>query len=422
MDREAFEKAFEGLKSLVLGDKDDPDDSLVRASEVLAEGWVLGFSLAEVGKPFQIIRTGEFDHPVYGKMIISLSDLKEMVKNFKNGIRGQNIPIDVDHKHELGAVGWFKELNGPVKVEGGHALFATAEWTSDGNKKVKGGAFKYFSPHFGSWKDPESGKQYHNVLMSGAITNFPFLKGMQPVALSEVEERMAENEEITNLKTRMDAFETSQKEITDGIASLTEAVKAKADPDPKPDPVPTPDPAPDPAPTPDPEPVNAQLSEALNSTRALREELDAEKKKLAEAETALKLIEKDKRVMKFNELINGKHGDDPHWIGDKEKHLRLMESLADAHGEDSQEFKDYIDMQSAHARQIEESGLFKEIGTTAVASIDENQALAETVRKLRESDSNLTQQQALDKALSENPKFYKQYNEAHMDKVSKAGG
>jgi hypothetical protein len=96
------EEALKALKEALEGSS-NPPDAVVRACEAFPSDWVWSFELAEDGKTIQIIKTGQFEHPQYGKMTITLNDLKEMKKNFNDNVRGQQIPIDVDHKHELGA-------------------------------------------------------------------------------------------------------------------------------------------------------------------------------------------------------------------------------------------------------------------------------------------------------------------------------
>jgi hypothetical protein len=55
------------------------------------------------------------DHPVYGEMEITLSDITEFTQNFSRGVR-RDIPITAGHDNgmsggELPAIGWFPELS-----------------------------------------------------------------------------------------------------------------------------------------------------------------------------------------------------------------------------------------------------------------------------------------------------------------------
>lgn len=135
----------------------------------VAESWI------------QIMKTGEWDHPELGKLKITPSDLTKFKENFDNRVRGVDLFVDISHKPEGGAVATFKEL----KVDG-DKLMAQVGWTEEGADLIKSGKYRYFSPEFKfSWKDPEGGQSYKDVLFGGALTNRPFLKGMEPVELSE---------------------------------------------------------------------------------------------------------------------------------------------------------------------------------------------------------------------------------------------
>lgn len=432
----------------------------VEASEAFApDGWAVGVALAEIGKPIQIIKTGSFDHPEYGKIIIRESDLTEMVKNFNDQVRGQQIPVDIDHLHELGAVGWFKSLDGPTSIDGGHALFATIDWTSEGEKQIKGGAFKYFSPHFGSWIDPESEQEFNNVLLSGAITNFPFLKGMQPISFHEFKEGTVGNvtqEEFKSLKDQVGGITESnaktaksledltsklsdslaadtKRRMTEKVAGLTEisagekkelieeisqagiseedtsvlvkqveALSIKGEPDPRDDDKPA-------------------LSELRSEFKGREEVLVADNKKLTER---VRLIEREKRTVQFMELVTGKRGDDPPWVGDTDKHIKLMESIADNQGEDSDELKNYIEIQSSHAKQMAASALLSEVGASGGGPATETEAIDVGVKKLMEVDKDITRAEATSKFLSspEGQKYYSRYDQLQKERAAKAGG
>ena len=428
-----------------------PDSWEVKADELaineafaFAEGWVSGVEFGEVGKPIQIIKTGQFQHPQHGNITISKSDLEEMVKNFDNKIRGQEIPIDVDHKHELGAVGWFRSLKGPKEVDGEFAIFAVPEWNDKGKELVKGGAFKYFSPHFGVWKDPETKETFNNVLLSGAITNFPFLKGMQPLSFVEFKEGSVADE---NTAVKVEDFNTlkeavakigetlaasalaeEKKSLTERASvtdlsddkkkELVEAIKASkmSDDDkatlvkqvetpPKSD-----------------EGEKKELSEIRAEFTGREETLS---KQLKEANDRILVIEKEKRTIKFLEIITGNNGS-PAWVGTHDKHLKLMESLADSQGEDSEEYKSYVEMQTSHAKQIAESNLFGENGTSNQGPLTNDEDMTSGIKKLIEdskgSDKVLTLAEATTEYLSTHQKEYKKADDAHLKRIAQAGG
>ncbi len=386
-----------------------------KAHEVFVDGgWVVGCQFAEFGKPIQIIKTGSFNHPQLGKIIITKEDLEEMVHNFDTSIRGQQVPVDRDHKHEMGAVGWFKTLHGPTAVDGEYGLFADINWTDEGLELVKGGAFKYFSPHFGDWTDPQTHKKYNNVLLSGAITNFPFLKGMQPIGLNEFqEESMSDDARLVALETEVSGMKTQLSGIGEQITALVEATKKKNGGDTDQD-------GDDNDEDDDDADDDADDAELTERVKVLQESNTGLQKELVEAQKRISAIEREKRSIKFVEMITGHTANGIHWAGKVDKHLHLMESIADKFGEESAEFTDYVELQTSHAHQLQAAGLFTEIGSNGDGATGDE--LEVGVKKLMEADTKLTLSQATEQFLRKNPAYYAKADKAHKAKIAAAGG
>ena len=156
----------------------------------------------EPPKDIEILQEGDWDHPSYGMMKITDSDLQDFVENFNAKIR-KDLPINIEHNNTDGAVGWFRKL-----VIKGNSLWAKVEWTVKGRQLLKEKVFKYFSPEFYStYEDPESRKIYKNVLVGGAITNTPYFKGLQAIVFSEIA--------IKAMKTLKDILAKEFKDLTD---------------------------------------------------------------------------------------------------------------------------------------------------------------------------------------------------------------
>lgn len=137
----------------------------------------------------QIMTAGEWERPEpqqdgttkTRKILITAADLHKFKENFDKGVRGVKLFTDVGHKPDDGAVAEWEE----VEVRG-DKLFARMKWTDEGAKLVQSGKYNYFSPEFSfSWTDPATKKTYKDVLFGGALTNRPFLKNMERIALSE---------------------------------------------------------------------------------------------------------------------------------------------------------------------------------------------------------------------------------------------
>jgi len=128
----------------------------------------------------EILKVGNWEHPIYGELIITEERLKRFKENFDLGIR-KGVAIDVEHKSDEGAVGWVKNLT--IKDD---SLFALVEWTNEGIQLIRNKKFRFFSPEFDDYyEDAKTGEEFRDVLIGGAITNRPFLQDLQEVVLSE---------------------------------------------------------------------------------------------------------------------------------------------------------------------------------------------------------------------------------------------
>ncbi len=162
----------------------------------------------------EMFRTGVFKHPKYGRLIIDLPYLKKMQENWKNKVHKTQVSFDKDHNHASGAVAWL-----PFPEQDPNAVFIKRKTyeDSDGNKRncyvlcgvvdltplgedlLQKKIYRYFSseidPDFqpyemfydtdanGQLKEKEN-KRYGPTIKGGAITNFPFIIGMEPISLS----------------------------------------------------------------------------------------------------------------------------------------------------------------------------------------------------------------------------------------------
>ncbi len=136
----------------------------------------------------QIMRTGTFYHRVYGKFTITAKDLKSMLDNFAAHPKAPTKMV-VDYEHMSSsepaviapAAGWVKGL----EIED-NKLYAIVEWTPTAVTQIQAKEYQYISPEFTlKYKDKETNKNIGPTLLSVALTNRPFIEGMDPVALTE---------------------------------------------------------------------------------------------------------------------------------------------------------------------------------------------------------------------------------------------
>ena len=139
---------------------------------------------------------GDFKHPEYGALHFTRRRLMEIKRQFDDRIRHIDIALDANPDQDK-ATGWLERLE---LREGGNApsadagtdtevlppgLWGLVRWTPLGMSYLKDQIYRYFSPEFGPWTDPETGHQYKDVLLGGALTNRPFLKSMGAVHLAD---------------------------------------------------------------------------------------------------------------------------------------------------------------------------------------------------------------------------------------------
>ena len=152
------------------------------------------------------------------------------------------------------------------------------------------------------------------------------------------------------------------------------------------------------------------LTERLDEEKQARQAAEAQAIAMAEHNKALAdrvaRMEQDAQTKRFNELVNGRNP----WYGDAAQHVSILKTLASTFGEDSDQIKAYVANQDAVAKQLAESVLFQELGTSA--SGNGNNAggkLEAAARKLMSEDGKLTYAQAYTLATDNHPELYNEY-------------
>lgn len=450
-------------------------------------------------------KPGSYSHPQYGEIKLTATDLKEFVDNFKEGVYGQDVPIEIDLEHsesdlaKRGAVGYIQGLVPIEDYAGG--VSAEVEWTDRGKTILEEDVYKCFSPEwYDEWKHPTTGETYHNILIGGALTTRPFFKNdaLRPLAASEglmglrvylrqsfaiktdggveypaeaylvvpdpdkpsewklrvwenptdkvtraqlgraaaalgpggfrgqrvqlaPDERKAA---ITKLRGLYKSLDVPDDEIppqlkasvldpedvhVPGLAKIRKGGKTveitlteeqrQAMADGKPLEL-----TEDQLKVLEPKEGSERLVAAENALRTTSERLEA-----VERERVSERLENQKHH--FTEIAQGRAQgtsfDGPAFVGDVAKHVGTMEVLADAKGEDSDVFKDYVAMQQSHAEQIRASALFAEIGQPGHGATDS--AENEVNRKAQAKGGDFAQ--AVQAVLKEESVLARRYSE-----------
>lgn len=140
----------------------------------------------------QAIPHGEWDHPVYGKMIFTPGRSERYKANFDNNVMQQEVPWTFEHGIDKAkgnkAAGVVRELE--VREDG---LYAGIKFTPTALQELRDGEWLYNSPEIkDEWTSPADGETYEDVFWGGSVTNYPFLKGIAPINLSDLSAIVAE--------------------------------------------------------------------------------------------------------------------------------------------------------------------------------------------------------------------------------------
>lgn len=138
----------------------------------------------------QLAKAGEFHHWSGRKFKLDRSVFEAMADNLDR--IGGEAPVNLLHpelRERMGArisaedfraVGRIVELR--VSDE---RLDARVVWTEEGRDFVRSGKFRHISPEIAFEYQTDEGSKIGTVLVGAALTNKPFLKGMEPLAASE---------------------------------------------------------------------------------------------------------------------------------------------------------------------------------------------------------------------------------------------
>ncbi len=137
----------------------------------------------------QILLTGKWKHPTYGDMNITPELLRELKENFDAGARDL-VYADYDHGTRRPDGTGNAIVAGEIKAvelrNGDTELWAEYEPTEPARQKIANKEYRRTSADFETgYKDKRTGKPLGSVLCGFALTNRPYIEGMQPLALGD---------------------------------------------------------------------------------------------------------------------------------------------------------------------------------------------------------------------------------------------
>ncbi len=376
---------------------------------------------------FQVIPgPGTWKHPEYGDINITKKDLAEFADNFKKGVYQEHIAIDAEHDSKLsGACGYYTDIKvGGPKGESG--LWAQAEWNDRGSTLLKEERYKYFSPEwYDKWTDPATDKEYHNVLVGGALTTRPFFKdsSLHPLVATEGymwrvcdEEGTEHWEEIERQASQPDPERQASDKSKGGkmsdlmlrltedqAASIAEGTTFEFNAD-----------------------QLATVKESVGSHKAAelppeaaKRFADLEAKAKAFEEQANKAAEKVRDMERqgkrkeFSEFVRENR---PAFQGEVDEVVARLEKFSEALS--AEDFDSYKAEKVETAKRLRESGLFDQKGKEGVAPNSGDQFMA----LVKEQEAKgLNTIDAMKKVASDNPALYNGYDK-EQKRVARMGG
>ena len=153
--------------------------------------------------------------------------------------------------------------------------------------------------------------------------------------------------------------------------------------------------------------MESQIAELKSASETATASFAAAEAARVAAETRVAVLEAKDRHNRFAEVVKG--GSTGHrWYGEVDTHVSMLETLATTFGEDSDQFKNYVSMNEASAKQLHESGLFQERGTST-APTGETSQFSEALRTYREANPGKTEAEAMTAVMEANPQLYAEY-------------
>jgi len=151
----------------------------------------------------ELLKVGEFEHPLVGKLIITKEILLEIKDNFDKNIHRLTdqdgrpmIPLNFSHEKGNKAAGWIKQLE---LNDEQNTLVGKIELTPIGREKVTNKEFAFASAEYNrDLRDPELKQNFKNVLTGAALTNIPYIRGMKSIELTQGELNMEEVLKLIN--------------------------------------------------------------------------------------------------------------------------------------------------------------------------------------------------------------------------------
>lgn len=298
-----------------------------------------------------------YQTPQYGEVDLSPERVAEYVANFKAGVYGQVLPVDLEH--DLPLSGAMAEIT-DMRTNTDGTVDAQVTWNPRGRQVIAEKRFRYVSPTLRTnWTDPVTLKQHKHVVVGAALTTRPYFKTQSLRPLIAASESVPAGERQEDLPMS----ETTDKTPVVDVAEFNELKTA-----------------------------NADLLRQFSESEEKREAAEAERVKLADE---VKAMREEAQDAKFRESLKG--------CTDVDGRIAELKALpVELH-------EGYIKRAQAE-RDARTSGLnFKERGVDAHGEATAKAKLTARAEDIRKADPKLTKELAFSEACRQDADLYRQF-------------
>lgn len=312
-------------------------------------------------------KAGTYKHPAYGDVVFDAGRNQRFADNFRAGLYQSRVPIDAEHQLKTGgALGWITD----VRINPDGTADGRAEWTERGAAMLRDNRFAFVSPEFyDKWVAPDTGIEHRDILIGAGLTSKPFFKES---SLRSLLSSMSESQTFVELNLE----EEQQVQYTEQQYNE----------------------------------LDQRFQTAQADAKKFAEQAQAFQAQLVKANEAIEAMQFQARVQRFSELTKD-------WVGDQATNIQTAELWAQNFGEDSPEFKAYVQNCTAIAAQAKQSNLFKELGSSAPANSDNVVERINGLISRKMSEAGIDRNGAMERVFSENPELYYQYSRQVQQKV-----
>ena len=368
-----------------------------------------------LGQPTQLLPgTGTFFHPIFGLKEFNPATHQRYVDMFNANPMGKLYAININHKHDLGAIGAIYSL----EAREDEGLWYTPMWLERGERIMGDDAFWYSSAEIaGHWMQPRSKELFEDFITGVAVTNDPFFTGEITGSLAS----------LTTMSTSLESYGlTAGRSIPEQVKEVFVSVAPRAQDAPEDEPAPTPAKASESEPEPEPTPEDKEGNMSDNPKgdvgtvqltadqhQELMDSMGAFKAYKEETKREISALNKANELMSATAERTTLWTSVARWSGDREKNTELMLALTKALKPDV--FKQVFALVDDLNKQFSASAAMGEVGTTRTPEVSTNySSLTDKAEAILKENPNMSKFEALKLAGQQESESYNSYQDGRI--------